>query len=411
MDVIIVGAGISGLVCAVKLHEAGVNVRLLEAADAPGGRIRTDHVDGFLLDRGFQVFLTAYPEAQEILDYDALRLKAFEPGALIQMGSKTERLVDPWRRPQHLLATAMSAAGTLGDKLRVAGVRRSVARGTISNVYERPEKSTIAWLHDRGFSDTMIGAFFRPFFGGVFLDQQLETSSRLFEFLFRMFSASEVVLPANGMQEIPRQLAQRLPNESIQLNTRVTQLSGQTVTTESGDTLTGDAVVLATLAPFALDQLGGLVHTNYRSVKCLYFAAADPPFSEPILMLNGCGKGTGAGPVNNLCVPSQVSGNYSQTGESLVSVTCLDMSATEKDVINQLEVWFGSGVRSWRHVKSYEIHQALPVQSPPLLSPVEKPVRIRPGGYVCGDYLDTASINGAMASGRKCAEAILSDLT
>ena len=143
MDAIIVGGGISGLVCANKLADAGVSVKLFEAADAVGGRIRTDEIDGFLLDRGFQVFLTGYPEAKAMLDYGALDLKPYEPGALIQINGKTDRLVDPWRRPQHILATAMSAAGTLGDKLRVAGVRRATSRGSVAELYESKERTTL----------------------------------------------------------------------------------------------------------------------------------------------------------------------------------------------------------------------------------------------------------------------------
>lgn len=409
MDAIIVGGGISGLVCANKLTDAGVNVSLFEAADAIGGRIRTDLVDGFLLDRGFQVFLTDYPEAKSMLDYDALDLKSFEPGALIQIDGKTDRLVDPWRRPQHILATAMSAAGTLGDKLRVAGVRRTTSRGSVAELYESEERTTLEWLHDRGFSDSMIRSFFRPFFGGVFLDQKLETSSRLFEFLFRMFSGSEVTVPAKGMEEIPRQLAQRLAEGTIRTNCRVQEVEGQTVTLENGEQHSADVVVMATESPFAKDQFGedlANVNSDYRSVKCIYFAASAPPFAEPILMLNGDGKG----PINNLCVPSQVSSAYSTSGEALVSVTCLDSDSTQEGVRTHLTEWFGLGVAGWRHLKTYDIPRALPVQSPPVLATVEKSPRVRTGAYVCGDYLDTASINGAMASGRRCAEAILADV-
>ena len=407
MDAIVVGGGISGLVCANKLEAAGVNVSLFEAADAVGGRIRTDVVDGFRLDRGFQVFLTGYPEAKAMLDYEALDLKSFEPGALIQINGKTDRLVDPWRRPQHLLATAMSAAGTIGDKLRVAGVRRTTSRGTIAELYESKERTTLEWLHDRGFSDSMIRSFFRPFFGGVFLDQKLETSSRLFEFLFRMFSSSEVTVPAKGMEEIPRQLARRLAEGTIRTGTRVQKLEGQTVTLESGEQHSADVIVMATESPFAKGQFAELaeVSSEYRSVKCLYFAASAPPFTEPILMLNGDGRG----PINNLCVPTLVSGAYSTSGESLVSVTCLDGESTLNQVTEHLTEWFGAGVADWRHLKTYDIPYALPVQSPPGLSPVEKSPRVRPGAYACGDYFDTASINGAMASGRRCAEAILAD--
>ncbi len=405
MDAIVIGGGVAGLTCAYQLCREGVVCQVLEAADNVGGRIRTDHLDGFLLDRGFQVLLTAYPECQSLLDYEALDLCRFEPGALIWMNGKCERLVDPWRRPRHFLATALSPVATLVDKLRVSGFRRHTTRPSLNGLYHHREETTLELLRDRGFSDVIIERFFRPFLGGVFLDRQLETSSRLCEFVFRMFSLGDAAVPRRGMEEIPRQLAARIPAGVIRTNCPVAGIDGQQVILESGERITAEAVVVATAAPAARRLLNDSFPAAGRQVKCLYFAADQPPVEEPILVLNGDPDG----PINNLCVPSQVSPDYAPHGKALISVTVVDDPSSSADdlqqrVAHQLESWYGPIVRSWQHLRTYEIPYALPVQSPPALEPVAKETRIRPGLYICGDHCDTASINGAMAAGRRAAE-------
>lgn len=410
LDVIVVGGGLAGLNCARLLHQDGLKCQVLEAADNVGGRVRTDEVDGFLLDRGFQVFLTAYPEARAALDYDELNLRRFEPGALIWSGGKFHRLSDPWRRPQHALATAMSPVAKLSDKLRIAGFRRHTTRCELSELYERPERPTIELLRQRGFSNLILERFFRPFLGGVFLDPDLETSSRMCEFVFRMFSLGDAAVPERGMAEIPRQLAGQLPPEVVRTKTRVANIDQQDVVLSTGDRLTARAIVVATEEGVAHQLLGDSRPTSGRSVTCLYFAAAKPPIDEPILILNG----EGSGPVNNVCVPSQVSASYAPRGQSLISVTVLqadvDPETLLPQVCAQMTNWFGAEVESWRHLKTYAIPYALPKQSPPALDPVEKSCLVRDGRFVCGDHCDVGSINGAMSSGRRAAEAVMSAL-
>jgi phytoene dehydrogenase-like protein len=372
-DVLIVGGGLAGLCCARRLCGAGVTCRVLEASDAVGGRARTDRMEGFLLDRGFQVLLTAYPEAQQTLDYGALELHPFEPGALVRCGGKFQRLVDPWRRPRHLLATAFSSVGTLGDKLRIAGLRRRVGRFTLEELYEQPEQTTAERLRDEGFSTRIIERFFRPFLGGVFLDRDLETSSRLFTFVFRMFASGDAVLPSQGMGAIAPQLAERLPPGTVCTNSAVARLDEHGVRLADGRQLSGNAIVVATESPAAASLLGEPQPPAGRSVTCLYFAAERPPLDEPILVLNGEGLGI----VNNLCVPSLVSSTYAPPGAALVSVTVLGIPAIdghhlESAVRQQLQEWFGNQVQTWRHLRTYHIPFALPAQSPPALSPVAK---------------------------------------
>jgi phytoene dehydrogenase-like protein len=258
-----------------------------------------------------------------------------------------------------------------------------------------------------GFSDRIIESFFRPFLGGVFLDRELHTSSRMLHFVFRMFSLGDAALPAHGMGAMARQLASRLPPGSIELNTLVEAVSDNAIVVD-GQQRRADHVVVACDAPAAaalLDKSGE--RPEGRTVTCMYFAADTPPITAATLVLNG----EGTGPINNLCVPSQVAPTYAPGGQSLVSVTTLedrsDRQVLLRDVLNQLEEWFGPSVPAWRHLRTYTIDYALPSQAPPALSVVEKPVVRQDGVLVCGDYLDTASIQGAMASGRRAAEVIL----
>ena len=406
-EVTIIGGGLSGLCCARRLHEAGVSFQLLEGSEEVGGRVRTDEVDGFLLDRGFQVLLTAYPEAQDVLDYDALNLARFAPGALVRYRGRFHRFTDPWRSPRHLFATASSPIGSLTDKLRVARLRSRVCRSSLDKLFERPETTTINALRQEGFSKRFIDSFFRPFLGGVFLERDLNTSSRMFDFVFRMFATGNVVLPAGGIGEIARQITNKLPDENLRTGASVEAFEGTTVRLTSGEMLQAGAVVIACEAPAAAKLLVDPTPPSGRGVTCLYFAAERPPIEEPILVLNG----DGVGPINNLCVPSQVTPTYAPASQALVSVTVLGLpdGDVEASVRKQLLDWFGPDVIAWRHLRTYRIPYALPSQAPPALSPVEKSSSRGDHLFVCGDYLDTASIQGAMVSGRRAAECVMQD--
>jgi phytoene dehydrogenase-like protein len=411
--VLVVGGGLAGLSCARRLHAAGVEVRLFEAADAVGGRVRTDEVDGFLLDRGFQVLLTAYPECRQQLDYESLGLCSFVPGALVRVDGRFHAVVDPFRRPFAGLRGAFTPVGTLRDKLKVAGLRRRLAAADLDTVFSRPEQTTASALEAAGFSPSMTERFFRPFLAGIFLDRDLRTSSRMFEFVFKMFSAGETSIPARGMEEIPRQLASFLPGGVVRTATRVVELGDRKVRLESGEWAEGDGVVIAT-APTIRDELRREEReVAWRSTVCLYYSAAEPPLREPILALDGDGRG----PVNNLCVPSSVSPSCAPRDRALVSASvvapdalALNHGEIDSAVRRQLRGWFGSAVDDWSLLRVYRIRRALPVQEPGWLDPPERPVRVADRLWMCGDHRDNASIQGAMVSGRRAADAVLHDL-
>lgn len=414
-SVLIIGAGLAGLTCARHLQRRGVACRVLEASRGVGGRVRTDEVDGFRLDRGFQVMLTAYPETKRELDYDALDLRPFYDGALVRLNGAFHRVTDPFRHPLDAPRMLFSPVGTLGDKLRVARARQSLTSRTIAEVMAQPEMTTEEALRDRwGFSEVMIDRFFRPFFGGIFFDTSLQASSRMFEFVFKMFSEGQAALPANGIQAIPDHIASHLEEGTVRLNTPVDRLDGDTVVLASGKSMTPDAIVVATDAPAARQLLGETaedIPSEARSTICLYYAASESPLEDPILVLNG----DGTGPVNNVSVLSDVAPSYAPDGQSLISVVVVGASEDsdeelERAVREQMIDWFGLPAGGWTHLRTVHVPYALPEQTPPFLSPPERPVRRRPGLYVCGDHTRTASLNGALASGRDAARAVATDL-
>jgi len=407
-DVLIIGAGLAGICCARTLDRHGVGFRILEASDGVGGRVRSDRQDGFILDRGFQVLLTAYPEALDQLDYDALRLRPFLAGAIIRYHGHFVRLSDPAREPGALLNNLFTPVGTLFDKYRLWKLRFDVSHASIEDLFEAPDSSTLQALRQRGFSDRMIETFFKPLFGGILLDSKLTASSRLFQFVFKMLTEGDVALPAEGIGAIPAQLAKELPESAIQLNTRVRSALRGEVVLESGDALQARAVVVATEGAEAA-RLLGLGHAiNSRSVSALYFAAKEPPLEEPILVLNGGSRG----PINHLCVPNLVQPSYAPPGDWLISATVLGWpTSDDKLLVNtvrtQLRRWYGLVAQEWRLVRLYRIQQAHPVVYP---MDWQQEQRLDAGLYYCGDHRATPSFQGAMESGRRAAEAVLGEL-
>jgi phytoene dehydrogenase-like protein len=411
VDVVVVGAGLAGLACAKYLHEHKVSVHVIEASDAVGGRVRTDMVDGFLLDRGFQVLLTAYPEASAVLNFEQLRLHKFLPGVMIHSGGHVHKVVDPFREPLMALESLFAPVGTTRDKLRLLALRQQLRRASIDSIFEKNEQTTFEILQLKGFSPTIITNFFRPFLGGVFLEKELKTSSRMFEFILKMFSLGFAALPAAGLGAITSQLAESLPKDALRLNARVESIEQNVVRVQGGEQLSARAIVVATEGPEAAKLIPEIPAPVSRGVTCLYFAAPKDPVGAPILVLNGDGSGL----INNICVPSTVAPSYAPAGSSLVSVTVLGSheeseARVQSDVRAQLASWFGPQAQSWRHLRTYQIHHALPSQNAPSGAGNSAAQKIRDGLYVCGDHRGNASIEGALLSGRRAGEAIIRDI-
>jgi len=410
--VAIVGGGLSGLACGFAFAKAGLPFVLFEASERVGGRVQTDEVEGFRLDRGFQVLLEAYPECRRLLDYDALELRPFEPGALVRRKGRFHRVGDPWRRPSRAVETLAADVGSLGDKLRIAGLRRRAAGLSLEELWSAPETTIRERMREQGFSEQIIGAFLGPLLAGITLDPDLSSSSRMYESVFRALALGRTAIPARGMGEIPAQLASRLPPGSIRAGRRVRLVTADSVVLSDGTRLEASAVVVATEAPETARLVEGFESPGSRVVSCLYFACEGAPVTEPTLILNG----TGNGPVNNMCVPSVVSPSLSPGDEALVSTTVLESDADPGwdltgAVLAQMESWFGAGVRRWRHLRTYRIAHAQPLQPPGALEPPHRSVVSPSGVFVCGDHRDSASIDGALTSGRRAAEAVMISLS
>jgi len=422
-DVLIVGGGLAGLCCAKHLYDAGRSFLLLESSDRVGGRLRTDIVDGFQLDAGFAVLLTAYPEAQRLLDYERLRLGTFYPGAMVRFQGAFHHIADPLRHPIDAIAAFLSPVATTTDKLRLGIMRQRVCSGQIEELWHRPETAAGRALLDAGFSDAAIERFFKPFFGGVFFDRELNTSSRMLDFTFRMFATGDSALPAAGMGAIPVQIAASLPEASIKTGVRVASVSERCVTLADGRQLQAQRVVVATDWTAATRLLRGAftlpesaATPTWRGTACVYFAAQTPPTDDAILMLDG----DGTGPVNHVCVPSNVRREYAPAGSHLIScnivgseyeIAALESAAAHDTMLarvrGQMREWFGASADQWRHLKTLTIPRALPDQRPPHLSQSRRPIRLGETVFYAGDWLDNASINGAMESGRRVAERII----
>ncbi len=407
-DVIIIGAGLSGLACGLRLQQGGIKPILLDAADRPGGRIASDHRDGFLFDRGFQVLQTWYPRARHLLDYEALDLRPFYPGAMVRVGDRFHRVSDIWRRPLAIPEMLASPIGSLADKLRLAGLRQRALRGDLRALYHRPESTALELLRQRGFSDRIQERFFKPFFSGVFFEPQLEVSSRAFELVFRAFALGDTALPARGMEQLPLQIADRLAPESIRLHSRVERLMDGQAVLAGGERLRARAIVIACDGRETA-RLLGTEPGETRGTTCLYFAAAEPPVSGPYLVLNG----TGAGVVNSLLCPSSLSAAYAPPNEALIAVNVFgaehDPDALETVVRRELADWFGPVVGGWRRLAVYRLPHALPAQYPPVSWP-ERAGRVQDWLWVCGEHRAPPSIHWALESGWQTAEGLLAQL-
>ena len=406
-EVIIIGAGISGLIAAIELEKQDIQPIIYEASDRVGGRVKTDEWKGFKLDHGFQVLLTAYPEAQNYLDFEALDLQKFSPGAIIYSGHKTFALSDPLRQPKTVLSMAYSGVGSIGDKLKMWSLSKNLKSKSIDEIFSEKETTTLKYLQKYGFSDKIIRYFFMPFFSGIFLEDKLNTSSRMFEFVFKMFSEGHAAIPAKGMQEIPNQLAAQLKKTRIHFNKIVSRIEGQTIAFENGDMIDAHKIIIAADPYNILPGLSAQTQ-EYHSVINLYFSTDQSSIKKPLI---GLVSNKGA-LINNFNFMTDVCWGYAPSGKHLLSISVVKKTdLPDEDLVDAIKKEF-SELAGWdpsqlEFLKMYKIKQALPVLMDIQASTQPTATRIQENIFLAGDYMLNSSLNAAMTSGRIAAQAAL----
>ncbi|MFJ5228524.1 NAD(P)/FAD-dependent oxidoreductase [Kitasatospora sp. NPDC088391] len=402
VDVVVVGAGLAGLACALDVAAAGRRVRLLEASDAVGGRMRTDEREGFRLDRGFQVFNTSYPQVRRRFDLAALRLRPFTPGFLLAGPGGRRRVADPTRRPG--LAGDLLAGRVLPPRdaavLGALGLRDGLLPAAV--LRHGREAPTAAALRRAGVSAATVDGVLRPFLSGVFLEDALTTSARVFHLYWRSMIRGTLALPAAGVGAVPAALAARLPPGALELGRRVAEVREGGVVLADGREVAARAVVVAADPVAAGALLPGLRVPEGRAVTTFYHAAERSPLAEPTLLVDGERR------VLNSVVLSEVVPWCAPPGLSLVSTSVLGTGAAEGGVRARLAELYGCDTSGWQALAAYRIPYALP--SMPAPHPLTRTSRHAPGRYVCGDHRTTGSVQGALASGARAARELLADL-
>ena len=403
-DVVIVGAGLTGLRAALEVSRAGLSVLVVERNNAVGGRMQTSNVRGALLDHGFQVLLPAYPEFKTLPSLTSLQCKSFTAGARVRFDSKWYDVVDPRQHLGHFLRAARHPLGSISDLVRFGVYVQTCASNSITL-----SDLTTAQMVDRwNLSERFASGFLKPFLRGVLLDPMLNSNAALARFYLKTFSRGAAALPAGGIQALPELLANALGRQHVLLQTPVTSVTRNRVILENGDDLSCRYVICASDA-LAAAALGGPEQTvPYNGTTTMYFLADRPPYPEPILALDG----DGMGPINNLAVLSNVQPGYAPSGKALISASVLGslLRISETELLTaakqQLHSWFGAQTADWEHVQNIRIPAALPAR--PRIS---SGWTCRDGVFYAGDYLSYGSQNGALMAGREVAHAVCRDLS
>ncbi|MDQ4004270.1 MAG: FAD-dependent oxidoreductase [Actinomycetota bacterium] len=411
MKVIVVGSGLAGLTCAKVLAECGAEVVVFEASDGVGGRVRTDEKDGFLLDRGFQVYFTAYPIARRHLDHAALNLKPFDLGALVRRGHEESVLSDPLRDSGAFLPSLLSNAAAFSDKLLTLKLAaRSISERTESaGALDSADSSSLEYLRGKGFSERIIGNFYRPFYGGIFLDNSLSTSARVLRFTFKMLATGKTAVPARGIGEIPKRLAARLPASAVRANSPVRSLlrEGSRVVgvDADGEEHEADAVVMATDAPTAARLASAPVPEGSVGQVCVYYATDELDAGKKIVL-----NAEDGGFVNNAVQISAVAPSYAPRGRHLLSVVALggfDLPDDEiyRRGIEDVSRWYPQA--NFEPLAVYRVPYAQFAQPPGVHKTLPENRTGTPGLVLAGEYTEDSSINGSMLSGEKAAGEVL----
>ncbi len=397
--IIVVGGGISGLICARTLHRNGHSVLILEADERLGGRHKTDSQDGFRFDRELSVLYTAFSETAKDIDLDALDLRSFDAGVLVRYQNKLRRVVR-----DDFIEMAFSRFFSWSDKLKAASWSSELRDRSLKDISEMPECDAEAYLRRYGFSDDFLEKFARPFFGNLFWDRALSASCRKLAFVWKMLNEGEAAIPSHGIEQLPKQIAADVPADRIRCGSKVMEIGGQdgrnpSVKLGNGETLEAEAVAIATDAREAARLLGSPAPTAARSSTCLYFQCETKPIYGGLVVLNG----DGAGLVSSIVPVSNVSSSCSPSGKHLVAVLVLgeDSMTGERlarEVQYELADWFaGRQSLNWKFLRSYTALRYAGSKSPSHERSSEGNV------FVCKDFSELTDIEGSVRSGRDCA--------
>ena len=396
----IIGGGISGLIAARVLEEHGLSATIIEATDRLGGRVKTDVVDGYSLDHGFQVLLTAYPAAKKYLDFDALELQEFLPGSAIFKNGKQKIIGDPLRNLSLLLPTLFSGIGTVNDKLKILALNRRLKKKSIQNIFAEKEQTTLAYLENIGFSETIITDFFIPFFSGIFLENKLDTSSRMFEFVYKMFGEGNAALPKDGIQAIPKQLFEKLKNTTCVFNTKVKSVENGSIILESGEIIKSNFTIIATQASGLVSNLKNQA-TLWKSCDTLYFEVTKREIRKPLIGLIAAPNAL----INNIFYHTSLQTSATATKE-LLSVTVIDrQNLTNKQLVAEVQKELKElcNIDSCTFIKQYNIPMALPKLQDIEYEMLPSETRLTEAIFLAGDTQLNGSLNAAMIAGERAA--------
>ncbi|MFC9908593.1 NAD(P)/FAD-dependent oxidoreductase [Streptomyces sp. NPDC127197] len=451
-DVVVVGAGVAGLSAAHRLTRAGVTTTVLEAAPCAGGRMATEKVDGFRLDRIGQLLFTSYPELRLAPGLDALALRLFAPGVLLHSDGRRQRAgapagggsargalhavralasaprVAPPARgrvavprpgsgsPRGLAAVPRQAAVPRGragaplggavDQARLGAALARIGSMPVERLLARPELPAGQALAERGLPARTIDGFVRPLLAALLCDPDLTTSSRCADLALRAFAGGRMGLPEGGAEALPELLARTLPPGTVRTGVQVTSVATTSVTTAEHGEFRCRAVLLATDARTAAELLPGLRVPDFHPVTVVHHTTDDPPQTGASLLLDA----DRGGPVAHTAVVSAVDPTRAPQGRALISSTVLGVPPTDVDTAVRMHLarLYGTSTARWETLAVHHTAEAVPAMRPP--HDLRRPVRLMAGLYVCGDHRDTSSVQGALHSGRRASAAILADL-
>ena len=403
----IVGAGVSGLVAAQVLENSGYAPVVLEATDRAGGRVKTDFIDGFQLDHGFQVLLSSYPAAQKYLDFKALELQELRSGAVIFKNGKQQVIGDPLRDISVLFSTLFSGVGNLLDKIKILQLSLRLQKKSIDAIFSSQEISTKEYLQEFGFSSQMIAQFFSPFFTGIFLENKLTTSSRMFEFVFKMFGEGLAVIPKGGMEEISKQLVAKLSNTTFQFNTKVRSVSDKEIILNTGEKLASTATIIATDASKLINNAPPK-NLSWKSCQTLYFTANKRVIEKPMIGLVSKEDSL----INNIFYHTSVA-THSNNTEELLSVTVVKEHQLSEEqliaaVIKQLKE--ECHIDTITFLAIYSIKRALPDLKNIKYEVSASETQLSSSIFLAGDVQLNGSLNAAMIAGEKAAFQVIASL-